>query len=337
MSRLSRPAPSPAPAAPRPASRALLEVEDLVVHFPTDAGFVRAVDGVSLRLRAGETLALVGESGCGKSTLARAIMGLETAQGGAIRFDGLEVPARGPLRRALYRQLQLIFQDPEASLNPRLTIGNAISEPIQIHRKLSARARRQAVDELLSHVGIDPALTDRYPHELSGGQRQRVSIARALAVQPKVLILDEAVSALDVSIRAQILNLLIDLQREFGLAYLFITHDLGVVRYLSHRVAVMYLGQVVEQADTDALFSEPLHPYTRALLAAVPRLDAEAPRATSRLRGDVPSALHPPAGCRFHTRCPQNFGRCSAEAPRLIELGERRVRCFLAENAQASE
>jgi oligopeptide transport system ATP-binding protein len=337
MTRLSRPAPPPGLAPSSPSVPTLLEVDDLVVQFATDAGVVHAVDGVSLRLRAGETLAIVGESGCGKSTLARTIMGLETAQRGSVRFEGLEVPASGPLRRALYRQLQLIFQDPKASLNPRLTIGNAIAEPIQIHRKLSSRERRQAVQDLLRQVGIDASLTDRYPHELSGGQRQRVSIARALAVQPKVLILDEAVSALDVSIRAQILNLLVDLQRQLGLAYLFITHDLGVVRYLSHRVAVMYLGQVVEQADTEALFSEPLHPYTRALLAAVPRLDPEAPRATSGLRGDVPSPLHPPTGCRFHTRCPQSFGRCSVEAPAMIELRARRVRCFLAEGADGSD
>jgi oligopeptide/dipeptide ABC transporter ATP-binding protein len=325
----------PSAAGQLPRSGPLLEVENLFVHFRTEAGLVQAVDGVSLALRAGETLAIVGESGCGKSTLARAIMGIEAVQQGSIRFAGREVPARGPARRALYRQLQLIFQDPEASLNPRLTIGNAVAEPIQIHRQLSRPERRSAVDALLRQVGIDPALTDRYPHELSGGQRQRVSIARALAVEPKVLILDEAVSALDVSIRAQILNLLVKLQRELGLAYLFITHDLGVVRYLSHRVAVMYLGQMVEQADTEAIFSNPLHPYTRALLQAVPRLDPEAPYVTSGLRGDVPSPLRPPAGCRFHTRCPQAFGRCSAEAPQLIRLDERRVRCFLAEPATA--
>jgi len=309
----------------------LLEVENLFVHFQTAAGVVRAVDGVDLALARGETLAIVGESGSGKSTLARAIMGIELAHRGSIRFEGRTVLASGPERRALYRHLQLIFQDPEASLNPRLTIGNAVAEPIQIHRRLTRPERRQAVEELLGHVGIDPALIDRYPHELSGGQRQRVSIARALAVEPKGLILDEAVSALDVSIRAQILNLLVDLQRRFGLAYLFITHDLGVVRYLSHRVAVMYLGQIVEQAQTEALFANPIHPYTRALLDSVPKLDPGAPRKSAALRGDVPSPLTPPPGCRFHTRCPQAWDRCSAEIPRLLALGPRRARCFLAE------
>lgn len=309
----------------------LLEVEDLFVHYHTSAGLVRAVDGVDLTLARGETLAVVGESGSGKSTLARAIMGIEVARRGSIRFEGRTLLASGRERRALYRHLQLIFQDPAASLNPRLTIGNAIAEPIQIHRRLTRPERRHAVEGLLRDVGLDPALIDRYPHELSGGQRQRVSIARALAVEPRVLILDEAVSALDVSIRAQILNLLVDLQRRFGLAYLFITHDLGVVRYLSHRVAVMYLGQIVEQAQTEALFANPIHPYTRALLDSVPKLDPGAPRKRAALRGDVPSPLTPPAGCRFHTRCPSAWQRCSAEIPSLLALGPRRARCFLAE------
>jgi oligopeptide transport system ATP-binding protein len=309
----------------------LLEVQDLSVHFTSRAGVVRAVDGVSLELGARETLAVVGESGSGKSTLARAIMGIELAHAGRIRFAGSDIPHRGPARRALCRELQLIFQDPDASLNPRLTIGNAVAEPLQIHRRLAAADRRHATDELLRQVGIDPALYDRYPHELSGGQRQRVSIARALAVQPKVLLLDEAVSALDVSIRAQILNLLLDLQSEFGLSYLFITHDLGVVRHIAHRVAVMYLGQIVEQAEPEALFTDPRHPYTRALLSAVPRLDPDRPRPPSSLGGEMPSPLHPPAGCRFHTRCPEVFERCPREAPRLLQLGPRRVRCFLAE------
>ena len=276
----------------------LLEVEDLFVHFPTEAGVVRAVDGVSLSVGAGETLAIVGESGCGKSTLARAIMGIESAERGVVRFEGRQIPPSGAARRALSQKLQMIFQDPEASLNPRLTIGNAIVEPLQIHRRGAAGERRRDAEKLLRQVGIDPALMDRYPHELSGGQRQRVSIARALAVGPKVLLLDEAVSALDVSIRAQILNLLIALQRELGLAYLFITHDLGVVRYVSHRVAVMYLGQIVEQAETEALFSNPVHPYTRALLDAVPRIDADAPRVRAAIGGDVPSPLRPPSRSR---------------------------------------
>jgi oligopeptide/dipeptide ABC transporter ATP-binding protein len=319
-----------APPAPAP----ILEVVDLYVQFETSAGVVRAVDGVSLSLFAGETLAVVGESGCGKSSLARAIMGIERAQRGHVRFAGRAIPTHGPERRALARELQLIFQDPDASLNPRLTIGQAVAEPFFIHRRKLTRAeRRSAVESLLRQVGIDRVLIDRYPHELSGGQRQRVCIARALALEPKVLILDEAVSALDVSIRAQILNLLVELQRSLGLAFLFITHDLGVVRYLAHRVAVMYLGQFIEEAETEVVFDGPAHPYTRALLGAVLRVDADAPRPALGLRGDVPSPLHPPTGCRFHTRCPQAFGRCSAEPPTHYSLPERRVRCFLFESA----
>jgi oligopeptide/dipeptide ABC transporter ATP-binding protein len=311
-------------------SAPLLEVEDLCVYFDSSSGPVRAVDGVSLTLRAQQTLAIVGESGCGKSTLARAIIGIETPRSGRIRFSGREVPQHGPARRALWRELQLIFQDPDASLNPRMTIGNAVAEPIALLRRGPRAERLDATRQLLRQVGLDPSLFDRYPHELSGGQRQRVSIARALALQPKALILDEAVSALDVSIRAQILNLLVSLQAELGLAYVFITHDLGVVRHVSHDVAVMYLGQIVEQAETQALFSAPEHPYTRALLAAVPSLDPQAPRITTVLRGDLPSPVAPPGGCRFHTRCPEAFERCPREAPELLELAGRKARCFLA-------
>jgi oligopeptide transport system ATP-binding protein len=311
-------------------SGALLEVEDLAVHFASSAGVVRAVDGVSLSVSRGETLAIVGESGSGKSTLARAILGLEPPRAGRIRFAGTEPNTTPASRRELWRQLQMIFQDPEASLNPRMTIGNAVAEPLEIRHKLRGAERMEAARQQLRQVGLDPSLYDRYPHELSGGQRQRVSIARALAVQPQALVLDEAVSALDVSIRAQILNLLVQLQSELGLAYVFITHDLGVVRYLAHRVAVMYLGQVVELAETHALFTDPQHPYTRALLAAVPELDPGAPRATSRLRGELPSPLSPPLGCRFHTRCPEAFDRCRDEAPALLQLERRSSRCFLA-------
>ncbi|HTV20034.1 MAG TPA: oligopeptide/dipeptide ABC transporter ATP-binding protein [Polyangiaceae bacterium] len=319
----------------------LLEVHDLDVRFATPGGVVRAVDGVSLSLRAGETLAIVGESGCGKSTLARTIVGIERAHAGQLHYAGRALPTAGPERRALARELQLIFQDPDASLNPRMTIGSAVTEPLIIHRpELSRGERRQAVDVLLRRVGIDPLLFDRYPHELSGGQRQRVCIARALSLEPRLLILDEAVSALDVSIRAQILNLLVELQRSLGLTYLFITHDLGVVRHIAHRVAVMYLGQIVEEADTDALFERPEHPYTRALLGAVLRVDADAQRPTPGVSGDVPSPLRPPSGCRFHTRCPLVFERCRNEAPAHYVLdegavgasaGERRVRCFLVD------
>jgi oligopeptide/dipeptide ABC transporter ATP-binding protein len=320
-----------APGLPRDDPAPLLEVCDLEVCFGTPGGVVRAVDGVSLSLRAGETLAIVGESGCGKSTLARTIMAIEQAQRGQLRYAGRALPAAGRERPALARELQLIFQDPDASLNPRSTIGSAVAEPLIIHRPaLSRQERRRTVDGLLRRVGIDPALFDRYPHELSGGQRQRVCIARALSLEPRLLILDEAVSALDVSIRAQILNLLVELQRSLGLTYLFITHDLGVVRHLAHRVAVMYLGQIVEEADTEALFEHPEHPYTRALLGAVLRVDADAARPTPGLTGDVPSPLRPPSGCRFHTRCPLAFERCGAEAPPHYELGARRVRCFLA-------
>jgi peptide/nickel transport system ATP-binding protein len=317
-----------------PRQHGILEVDDLEVRFDTTGGILRAVDGVSLSLAPGETLAVVGESGCGKSTLARAIMGLERPAHGSIRFDGQAIPRGGGARRALARQLQLIFQDPDASLNPRASVGQAVGEPLEIHQpQLSRRERRQAVEGLLERVGIDPALFDRYPHELSGGQRQRVCIARALSVRPRVLLLDEAVSALDVSIRAQILNLLLELQRTEGLAYLFITHDLGVVRYVAHRVAVMYLGQVVESADTEALFESPAHPYTRALLDAVLHVDADAPPPRARLLGDVPSPLHPPSGCRFHSRCPRAFDRCPVEPPPQFELGTRRVRCFLYDPA----
>lgn len=318
----------------RPPAQAtpLLEVRDLEVRFDTPGGVVRAVDGVSLTLQAGETLAIVGESGCGKSTLARTIMGIERAERGQLRYAGRPIPSGGRERRALARELSLIFQDPDASLNPRSTIGSAVAEPFVIHRPgLSRQERRRAVEALLRRVGIDPALLERYPHELSGGQRQRVCIARALSLEPRLLILDEAVSALDVSIRAQILNLLVELQQSLGLAYLFITHDLGVVRYLAHRVAVMYLGHIVEEATTEALFERPEHPYTRALLAAVLRVDARAGRPAPGLSGDVPSPLSPPPGCRFHTRCPLAFERCSAEAPPHYLVGDRRVRCFLLE------
>ena len=316
---------------------ALLEVADLFVSFRVPAGRVRAVDGVSLQLFPGKTLALVGESGCGKSTLARAILGIEPAERGVIRFAGREVPRQGRERRALYRALQLIFQDPDASLNPRLTIGQAVSEPVSIHRPSSSRGEcREAARALLGRVGIDPAMFDRYPHELSGGQRQRVSIARALSVEPRVLILDEAVSALDVSIRAQILNLLVELQQATQLAYLFITHDLGVVRHLAHRVAVMYLGQIVEEAETDALFEQPEHPYTRALLGAVLRVQPDAPRPSASLAGELPSPLQPPAGCRFAGRCPHAFEPCASEAPPARARPSGSVRCHLPSGAETA-
>lgn len=320
----------------------LLEVVDLHVQFPTEAGVVHALSGVSLHVAAGETLAVVGESGCGKSTLARTIVGIEKPKRGTIHFAGKVIGNTRDSRRALSSQLQMIFQDPAASLNPRMTIGAALVEPLLLHNKVrrgrnNLLERQRATTDLMQKVGLDPLLRERYPHELSGGQRQRVSVARALAVEPQALLLDEAVSALDVSIQAQILNLLVKLQVRLGLAYLFITHDLAVVRHVSHRVVVMYLGQVVEIADKSTLFAAPRHPYTRALLQAVPELQAsKAPRAP-RLVGDIPSPLHPPSGCRFHTRCPEAIDRCSRETPRLLNLKStsagsavHQVRCLLA-------
>lgn len=312
---------------------ALLRVLDLSVHFPAVPLPVRAVDGVSFAVERGETLALVGESGCGKSTVARAIMGLLRPTGGEIRWEGAPAPPLGEAaRRPLLSKMQMIFQDPDASLNPRLTIAASISEPIEIREsELSRSDRRARVEQLMADVGLDAALGSRYPHELSGGQRQRVCIARALAVRPELLVCDEAVSALDVSIQAQILNLLVELRERHSLSYLFITHDLRVVRHLATRVAVMYLGQMVELGPTDALFDAPRHPYTEALLAAVPSLDARR-RGTTRARGDVPSPTNPPSGCRFHTRCPKVFERCPKEPPAFYELADlRRCRCFLVE------
>ncbi|HEX7669906.1 MAG TPA: ABC transporter ATP-binding protein [Polyangiaceae bacterium] len=312
----------------------LLEVEDLVVHFPAEPRPIRAVDGVSLAIAEGETLALVGESGCGKSTIARAIMGLLSPTSGRIAFGGVTLPALGdPRRRPFLPKLQMVFQDPDASLNPRLTVAASVGEPLDISRNHTGPGARAArVAELLSNVGLPEATSSRYPHELSGGQKQRVCLARALATEPRLLVCDEAVSALDVSIQAQILNLLGDLQDRLGIAYLFITHDLRVVRHLSTRVAVMYLGQIVEVGDTDAIFEMPEHPYTRALLAALPSLETAHPAPAARVRGEIPSPSAPPSGCRFHTRCPLVFERCAREAPPLV-LTRRGVksRCFLTE------
>jgi oligopeptide/dipeptide ABC transporter ATP-binding protein len=312
---------------------AFLEVRGLSVHFPLpgEDTLVRAVDHVDLELRRGETLGLVGESGCGKSTLARAIVGLRPATAGEVLLEGTRLEPLGTRsRRALCRRLQMVFQDPDASLDPRRTVGSAVAEPLELHEALTRAERDGRVVELLTAVGIDAALRARYPHELSGGQKQRVCIARALATQPELLICDEAVSALDVSIQAQILNLLSELRERFGLSYLFITHDLRVVRQMADRVAVMYLGQIVETAPTGELFAAPQHPYTRALLAAIPSI---APRPSERapaLAGEVPSPAHPPAGCRFHPRCPSVMDRCRREAPELFELGTRASRCFLS-------
>ena len=320
----------------------LLEVRNLVKHFRVGgglfgsrAGVVRAVDGVSFEIRRGETLGLVGESGCGKTTTGRCILQLERATSGQIVFEGRDLTVLGEDElRPIRRKMQVIFQDPYSSLNPRMTVGQIIAEPLAVHAIVADRTQRaQRVSELLSHVGLLPQHGHRYPHQLSGGQRQRVGIARALAVEPSLIICDEPVSALDVSIQAQIINLLEDLQAQFGLTYLFVAHDLSVVRHISDRVAVMYLGKVVEITDRKSLYDVPLHPYTKALLSAVPIPDPvlEAQRERVVLGGEVPSALNPPPGCVFHPRCPIAVDRCRVEVPDLREIRPgHRAACLLA-------
>jgi len=305
---------------------ALLEVENLVKQFAADrnlfgrpTAFVKAVDGVSFRVDAGETLALVGESGCGKSTVSRLALRLIEPDAGRIRFEGRNLLALDANElRAFRRQAQIIFQDPYASLNPRMTVGQILSEPLALHNLVPQAGRRARVEEILTLVGLEPRFARRYPHEFSGGQRQRIAIARALAVEPKLIICDEPVSALDVSIRSQILNLLRDLQQRLGLSYIFVSHDLAVVKHIADRVAVMNLGSIVETAETQALFAAPRHPYSRALLSAIPVPRPRAKRSRMLLQGEMPSALNPPNGCRFHTRCPFAIDRCRIEAPQLI-------------------
>lgn len=311
----------------------LLEVDDLRVHFPTELGPLRAVDGASLHVATGETLALVGESGSGKSTIARAIVGLLSPTSGSMKFRGEPLEPLGhPSRSRLFQKIQMIFQDPDASLNPRLTVGASIAEAIELGRS-SKGERIDQTAALMLDVGLAPELQSRYPHELSGGQKQRVCIARALAGKPDLVVCDEAVSALDVSIQAQILNLLVELREKFALSYLFITHDLRVVRFVSHRVAVLYLGQIVETGGTPDVFEDPQHPYTRVLLSAVPAIDSDARPRAPAVRGEIPSPVRPPAGCRFHTRCPEAFERCPTEVPRLYSIGKgRQSRCFLVED-----
>lgn len=319
-------------------SAPLLEVRGLHKHFQIGGGLfarpaqLRAVDGVDLDLNAGETVGLVGESGCGKSTLGRAILRLIEADQGEVRFEGQDVRAAGRRAlRSLRRRMQIVFQDPYASLNPRMTVGEAIGEGLTIHRIARGEARRERVAELLETVGMRPEHAGRYPHEFSGGQRQRIGIARALALRPALIVADEPVSSLDVSIQAQILNLLVDLQKQLGVAYLFISHDLRVVQHMSDRVYVMYLGRVVEEAGSRELYRRPQHPYTESLLSAVPIPDPARRSDRVPLSGDVASPLSPPPGCPFHPRCPRVVERCRTEVPELREVAPgHRSACHLA-------
>ncbi len=310
----------------------LVDVQNLQVYFPVTAGLifqrkvadVRAVDGISFQVKRGETLGLVGESGCGKSTTGKAILQLNRPTAGAVNFEGQDLTKlKGRDLRRFRRKMQMIFQDPYASLNPRMSVGSIISEPLTIHHLASGKEKKEKVQNLLQTVGLNPYFANRFPHEFSGGQRQRIGIARALAVEPDFIVCDEPVSALDVSIQAQIINLLQDLQDQFGLTYLFIAHDLSVVRHISDRVAVMYLGHIMELTDRDSIFENPLHPYTKALLSAVPIPDPEIERKRERiiLLGDVPSPLRPPSGCVFHTRCPIAIDECRNRRPDWRNVG----------------
>ena len=310
------------PAAP------VIEVQDLKKHFPVKKGLLRrtvgqvlALDGVSFAIGRGETLGLVGESGCGKSTLARTVLRLIEPTAGAIKVGGRDIThLRKSELRPYRREMQIIFQDPFSSLNPRMSAGDIVGEPLSVHGVARGADRRARIAALFERVGLSKAQMSNYPHQFSGGQRQRICVARALAMQPEILIADEAVSALDVSIRAQVINLMMDLQRRKHLSYLFIAHDLAVVEHISRRIAVMYLGKIVEYADKKTLFLEPLHPYTEALLSAVPVPNPKLKRAKRILPGDVPSPMHPPPGCPFHTRCPYVEPRCRVEVPQLREV-----------------
>jgi len=325
------------------ANKALLQVDNLVKHFPIKQGIivqkqigaVRAVDGISFDVYPGETLGLVGESGCGKSTTGRTILQLFRPTSGSVHFDGVDlVTLKGGDMRRMRRKMQMIFQDPYASLNPRMTVGEIIGEPLVVHNVASQKEVDERVASLLELVGLSAAFASRYPHEFSGGQRQRIGVARALALQPSFIVCDEPISALDVSIQAQVVNLLEDLQKQFNLTYLFIAHDLSMVRHISNRIAVMYLGVIVELTNRDELYLKPLHPYTRALLSAVPIPDpiADAKRERVILTGDVPSPVNPPSGCRFRTRCPIAQEVCAESRPEFRELTPGHfVACFFAE------
>jgi oligopeptide transport system ATP-binding protein len=333
-------APAPSAQASQPAE--ILRVQDLKVHFPVMKGViiqkqvakVHAVDGVSFSLRRGETLGLVGESGCGKSTTGLAVLRMLEPTAGSIVFEGTDITRLNrDQMRAMRRRMQMVYQDPYGSLNPRMRVREIIGEPLQVHGLDADRAAyRERIARLLAMVGLLPDMAERYPHEFSGGQRQRIGIARALALEPGLIVCDEPVSALDVSIQAQVVNVFMDLQERLGLSYIFVAHDLAVVRHISDRIAVMYLGKIVEVASRDDLYREPLHPYTQALLAAIPVADAavEARRERLVVTGEVPSALSPPSGCRFHTRCPHATERCRREEPPLVSNATgRTVACHL--------
>ena len=322
----------------------VLEVQDLKKHFPVKKGLLRrtvghvyAVDGVSFAIGEGETLGLVGESGCGKSTLARTVLRLVDPTAGSIRLAGHDITHLGnAAMRPHRREMQIIFQDPFASLDPRMPAGDIVGEPLMVHGVANGKERAERVAALFLQVGLRPAQMRGYPHEFSGGQRQRICIARALALNPKLIVGDEPVSALDVSIQAQVINLMVHLQREKRLSYLFIAHDLAVVEHISHRVAVMYLGRIVETADKETLFRRPLHPYTEALLSAVPIPDPKIKRKKRILQGDVPSPVNPPPGCAFHTRCPYVMARCKQETPGLTEIAPGNlVACHLHDGGEA--
>jgi oligopeptide/dipeptide ABC transporter ATP-binding protein len=311
-------------------STPLLEVKNLQKYFPVQGGFfgqiigrVHAVDNISFTVRKGKTLGLVGESGCGKSTLGRTILRLTEPSGGEIIYEGKDISKiSSPEMRALRKDLQIIFQDPFASLNPRMSIREILSEPFEIHGLYpDAAERRTQVIELLKEVGLNPEAADRYPHEFSGGQRQRIGIARALALKPKLIVADEPVSALDVSIQSQILNLMMDLRDKYGLSYIFIAHDLAVIEHISDEIAVMYLGKIVEHTDSKSLYRQPLHPYTQALISSIPEPKVGAKKERKVLQGDVPSPINPPAGCRFNTRCPYAKDKCRTEEPVLRNMG----------------